>query len=172
MAQHLHLALTLAGYLGGLLVLVGYGLTSTGRLAASSPAAQAVNTLGAALMLANGVLLAAWASVGVNAAWIGIGLLTLLRTRAARRGPRGPVEELPAGAVPTQPAGTVDHDGAGNRADGWAEDWDVAAGQLADAPTPAPEDDHDSADAADEPAASWPATAPLPVLDASGRPLR
>lgn len=168
MAQHLHLALTLAGYLGGLLVLVGYGLTSTGRLPASSPAAQAVNTLGAALMLANGVLLAAWASVGVNAAWIGIGVLTLWRTRVALRGPRGPVEEIPAGTLPVQAATAAD---GVPEADSWAEDWDAAAVQLFDAPTPAPAQDREGA-ATVEPVAAWPATTPLPVLDASGRPLR
>lgn len=84
MAQHLHLALTLGGYLGGLLVLAGYGLTSTGRLAPSSAAAQAVNMTGALLMLANGVLLAAWASVGVNAAWVVIGVAAAWRARAGR----------------------------------------------------------------------------------------
>ncbi|NNH22178.1 CBU_0592 family membrane protein [Pseudokineococcus marinus] len=100
MAQHLHLALSLGGYLGGLLVLLGYGLTSTGRLSPSSPAAQAVNTTGALLLVANGVLLAAWASVGVNVAWI-----AMRRPAATRRPRRWSCPPSAAAARPTTPRG-------------------------------------------------------------------
>jgi len=144
-AQHLALALSLGGYLGGLLVLTGYALTTTGRLSATSPAAQAVNTAGALLLVANGVVLAAWPSVGVNLAWIAIGLAAAWRARADR----GPEASGAGGAgattVPAQRSGDLE------ALEVWPGDWDAAAEQLA---------------ASSEPArtTACPPTAPLPVL--------
>ncbi|MEJ5868623.1 hypothetical protein WDV85_12835 [Pseudokineococcus sp. 5B2Z-1] len=171
MAQHLHLALSLGGYLGGLLVLLGYGLTSTGRLAPSSPAAQAVNTTGALLLVANGVVLAAWASVGVNVAWIAIGAAAAWRARGARRAlaaTGGATAPAPV-VLPTQRCCGAADDAAAwpqdeRTQDAWPQDdWDAAAERLTA--------ECGALVGEDAAAATWPPTAPLPVLGADGRPL-
>ncbi|WP_299039478.1 hypothetical protein [uncultured Pseudokineococcus sp.] len=153
MAQHLDLALTLGGYLGGLLVLAGYALTSSGRLASTSPAAQAVSTTGALLLLANGVALAAWASVGVNAAWIAIGAVAVWRGRAGH-GAHADAGAAGSARVPVQRF----CDCADGAPEVWPGDWDAAAEHLATAAEPL---------AAASPAAATacPPTAPMPVLD-------
>lgn len=162
MAQHLHLAITLGGYLGGLLVLAGYALTSSGRLPVSSPAAQAVSTTGALLLVANGVALAAWPSVGVNLAWIAIGAAAVWRSRPGRTtSSAASTDAVDLAAVPS-PRSCAD---GGARV--WPGDWDAAAEQLT-AETAAGTARSGAPTAA---AAVVPPTAPLPVLGESGRPL-
>jgi len=149
-APHLLLALSLSGYLGGLLGLVAYGLVSSGRLSPTSVPAVATSSVGAVLMIASGVVVQAWPSVGVNAVWIVLGVAGARRARAAAR--TSAVAALPAAPAPSTPAPR------------WADDWDTAAEQLSTGavdvvPAPAGGD------------AAWTATRPLPVLDAAGRPV-
>ena len=150
-APHLLLALSLSGYLGGLLGLVSYGLVSSGRLSATSVPAVATSSVGAVLMIASGVVVQAWPSVGVNAVWIVLGVAGARRARAAARASVTATPAVPALPV-TAPAPAR-----------WADDWDTAAEQLSTGavdvvPAPAGGD------------AGWTATRPLPVLDAAGRP--
>ncbi len=150
-APHLLLALSLSGYLGGLLGLVAYGLVSSGRLSPTSVPAVATSSVGAVLMIASGVVVEAWPSVGVNAVWVVLGVAGARRARAAAR--TTAVDRTPAAPVDAAPA-----------APRWADDWDTAAEQLSTGavdvvPAPAGGD------------AAWTATRPLPVLDAAGRPV-
>ena len=78
-----------AGWTGAALVLLAYGLISTQWLEGHSFSYQALNMAGAFLLVVNSYYLGAYPSVGVNAAWIGIALLTLLRDWW-----RGPVKAL------------------------------------------------------------------------------
>jgi hypothetical membrane protein len=67
------------GFLGTFLVLGAYFLLSTGRISAASRQYQGINLLGAALLTLYGFLLAAWASIALNAIWGAIALVALLR---------------------------------------------------------------------------------------------
>lgn len=105
-AQHLHLAISLGGYLGAVLVLAGYAATTTGRFAATHAAVQVANTAGALLLVGNGVLQAAWPSVGLNLVWILIGLVAARRVNGmkdaqrADAAPRAGEAVTPAAAEP------------------------------------------------------------------------
>ena len=73
------------GFIGTFLVLGAYFLLSTGRIKAASLPYQGLNLIGAGLLTFYGVLLAAWASIALNAVWGLIAVLALVRvTRAVR----------------------------------------------------------------------------------------
>lgn len=67
------------GFVGTFLVLGAYFLLSTGRIKAASLQYQGINLLGAALLTVYGFMLAAWASIALNAIWGLIALVALLR---------------------------------------------------------------------------------------------
>ena len=67
------------GFLGTFLVLGAYFLLSTGRIKAASMQYQGLNLIGAALLTLYGFLLAAWASIALNAIWGLIAVVALLR---------------------------------------------------------------------------------------------
>lgn len=69
----------LTGFLGTFCVLGAYFLLSTGRIKAASLQYQGINLVGAALLTAYGFILAAWASIALNAVWGLIALVALLR---------------------------------------------------------------------------------------------
>lgn len=73
------LLIDIAGWTGVLLVLVAYALVSLKRVAGDSPAYQLLNLSGAALILFNSFVYGAYPSVGINIAWIGIAMFTLIR---------------------------------------------------------------------------------------------
>lgn len=65
------------GWTGAALVLIAYGLISIQWLAGNSFGYQALNVTGALLLVINSYYLGAYPSVGVNAAWVGIAIITL-----------------------------------------------------------------------------------------------
>ena len=65
------------GWIGALLVLVAYGLLSIEWMSGNSVSYQTLNVTGAILLVINSYYLRAYPSVGVNAAWVGIALITL-----------------------------------------------------------------------------------------------
>ena len=67
------------GWLGAALVLLAYALLSVRWMDGNSFSYQALNVTGAVMLVVNSYYLGAYPSVGVNAAWVGIALLTLLR---------------------------------------------------------------------------------------------
>ena len=67
------------GFIGTFLVLGAYFLLSTGRIKAASLQYQGLNLIGAALLTLYGFLLAAWASIALNAIWGLIAVVALLR---------------------------------------------------------------------------------------------
>ena len=71
----------IAGWVGVAALLVAYALVSTKRLAGDSAAYQLLNVFGSAVLIVNSYHYGAYPSVGVNVAWIGIGIYALTRKR-------------------------------------------------------------------------------------------
>lgn len=67
-----------------LLVLGAYFAVSSGRLKSASYGFQGMNLVGAAMLTAYSVVLAAWATVVLNAAWGVIALVALIRVVRSR----------------------------------------------------------------------------------------
>ncbi len=76
----------IAGWGGALLILVAYGLLTAGRIAAASPAYQAMNLAGAVGFIVNSGWNGAIPSAALNVIWAGIALVALIRLRR-RPGP-------------------------------------------------------------------------------------
>ena len=72
-------AMEIAGWVGAVLILAGYGLLSAGKLDAKSPAYQWLNVVGAMGFIANSAWHAAWPSAILNVIWVGIGVVALIR---------------------------------------------------------------------------------------------
>ena len=72
------------GFVGTFLVLGAYFMVSLGRISSASFAYQGINLFGAALLTVYGVLLAAWASIALNAVWGLIAFIALTRVVRAR----------------------------------------------------------------------------------------
>ena len=81
------IAVNLLGWVGVVALLSAYWLVSTQRTTGDSRMYQGMNLLGAMLVLANSSYYGAYPSVGVNAAWIAIGVYTLA-TRVQTSRPR------------------------------------------------------------------------------------
>ncbi|MBN1658639.1 MAG: hypothetical protein JXA93_09575 [Anaerolineae bacterium] len=79
-----NLAVDVLGWVGAAALLSAYGLVSTKRLDGDSVRYQGLNLAGAGLLIVNSLYYGAYPSVGVNAVWIGIGLLALWRVRRVR----------------------------------------------------------------------------------------
>ena len=75
----LDLLMEVAGWIGALLILAGYGLLSAGKLDAKSPAYQWFNVVGAIGFIANSSWNGAWPSAALNVIWVGIGAVALWR---------------------------------------------------------------------------------------------
>jgi len=75
----------LLGWTGVVLLLVAYGLVSSKRRSGDSLIYQSLNITGALLLIINSFYFGAYPSVGVNVAWVGIGLITLLNTLKKRK---------------------------------------------------------------------------------------
>lgn len=69
----------IAGWAGVLLLLAAYGLVSTGRTEGDSVPYQTLNLIGGALLIINSFHFGAYPSVGINVAWVGIGIYALVR---------------------------------------------------------------------------------------------
>jgi NADH:ubiquinone oxidoreductase subunit 6 (subunit J) len=75
------LLVTVVGWIGAALLLIAYGLTSTGRLAPQGVRFQALNLAGAAALTLNSGYHSAWPSAALNIVWIVIGAFALARGR-------------------------------------------------------------------------------------------
>jgi predicted membrane metal-binding protein len=71
------------GWSAGLVILVAYGLLSTGRLDGRSVAYQAMNVAGSAGFIVNSGWNGALPSATLNVVWLMIGVYTLWRKRVA-----------------------------------------------------------------------------------------
>jgi hypothetical protein len=80
----MRLLIEVIGWASAVLILVAYGLLSTGRLDGRSVTYQAMNVAGAAGFIVNSGWNGALPSAGLNVVWLMIGLYALLRKRAAR----------------------------------------------------------------------------------------
>jgi hypothetical protein len=85
------LLIEIGGWIGTAALLLAYGLVSTRRLDGDGVPYQALNLVGAVLVLINSFYHGAMPSVAVNVFWIAIGLFALsrvlLRRKAANRRP-------------------------------------------------------------------------------------
>lgn len=75
------LAIEAAGWIGAVLVLIGYGLASAGKLDARTPTFQWLNFGGAVGFVINSGWHGAVPSMVLNIIWGGIALFTLYRLR-------------------------------------------------------------------------------------------
>ncbi|MGZ4556595.1 MAG: CBU_0592 family membrane protein [Mycobacteriaceae bacterium] len=82
----LHFLVSLSGYLGAVLLLASFAASSAGHLSADSRRYHAANLIGGAALMISCIAQAAWPSVGVNVAWMGISLLTLAQAAVTRSG--------------------------------------------------------------------------------------
>lgn len=67
------------GWIGAALVLLAYGLLSIKWMEGDWLSYQALNAVGAIMLVINSYYLGAYPSVGVNTAWVGIAAITLFR---------------------------------------------------------------------------------------------
>lgn len=81
MGRAMEIAIEAAGWIGAVLVLIGYGLASAGRLEARTPAFQWLNFGGAVGFVINSGWHGAVPSMVLNILWAGIALFTLRRLR-------------------------------------------------------------------------------------------
>jgi hypothetical protein len=75
------LLIDVLGWSGAALLLLAYYLVSTGKVRGSSLRYQALNIVGSLLLGANALYYGALPSVGIDVAWIGIGVLALTHGR-------------------------------------------------------------------------------------------
>lgn len=69
------------GWLGAALLLLAYFLVSAGKVRGSSIRYQALNIVGSLSLGINAFYYGAMPSVGIDVAWIGIGVLALMQRR-------------------------------------------------------------------------------------------
>ena len=105
----------LAGWIGGVVMLVAYVLVSTRRTPSDGTAYQAMNVVGGLLLTVSAYHAGAFPNVGLNVFWIAAGVLTIgwnLRRRV-RDAETLREEELAAAveswATPVEPATTSSH---------------------------------------------------------------
>jgi len=73
------IAVEVVGWAGALLILTAYALVSTKRVSPDGVPYQALNIVGAAGFVVNGVAHGALPSAALNVVWIAIGVLVLAR---------------------------------------------------------------------------------------------
>ena len=69
------------GWVGALLLLAAYALVSMRKLEGDSLVYQLLNMLGGTFLIVNSFHYKAFPSVGVNVAWIGIAIYSMIRIR-------------------------------------------------------------------------------------------
>ena len=79
------LAVEVAGWVGAILILLGYLLVTTGKLTGKSPLYQWINVLGAAGFIVNGWWHDALPSTVLNVIWMLIGGVALWRIWVKRK---------------------------------------------------------------------------------------
>jgi len=73
------------GWIGTISYLIAYYLISTKKIEGDAVSYQLMNLLGGVLLTMNAIFHGAMPAVGVNAAWIGISILTLSRVKLSRK---------------------------------------------------------------------------------------
>jgi hypothetical protein len=81
------LLINILGWTGVALLLLAYALVSTRRVEGDSFTYQVLNIVGALLLIANSFYFGSYPSVGVNIAWIGIALYTLIKISRKQKMP-------------------------------------------------------------------------------------
>ena len=79
------LLIDVLGWVGTTLYLIAYSLVSVKKVEGDSLPYQAMNIVAGILLVVNTLYWKAYPSLGLNAAWIGIGLFTLGRKWAAQK---------------------------------------------------------------------------------------
>jgi len=77
----MQILIDILGWIGTLLYLVAYALVSMKKVEGDSGLYQGMNIVAGTLLIVNTLYWRAYPSLGLNAAWIGIALLTLWRKR-------------------------------------------------------------------------------------------
>lgn len=90
LASQVETLIEIVGWVAAALILLGYGLVTSGRITASSRAYHLLNIVGAIGFIINSGWNGAKPSVGLNVVWLGIGIFGLLRLRRKGTGPDGP----------------------------------------------------------------------------------
>jgi hypothetical protein len=76
-----NLLIDIIGWVGVASLLLAYALVSTRKVQGDSMTYQFLNMLGSALLIVNSFHYKAFPSVGVNIAWIGIAIYSMIRIR-------------------------------------------------------------------------------------------
>ena len=79
------IAVNVVGWLGMALLIGAYGLVTAGRITGPSLTFQLMNLFGGALLMVNSAYYSAWPSAALNAVWVVIGAVGLVRARLSRR---------------------------------------------------------------------------------------
>ena len=79
--------INILGWTGVALLLLAYALVSSKRCAGDSILYQSLNIIGALLLIINSFYFSAYPSVGVNVAWVGIAVFTLVKTARKQKAP-------------------------------------------------------------------------------------
>jgi len=74
----------IVGWVGVLLLLIAYAMVSAKKVEGDAVGYQALNLVGSGLLVVNSFHFGAYPSVGINVAWVGIGVYALSRRRVAR----------------------------------------------------------------------------------------
>jgi hypothetical protein len=77
-------AVEIVGWVGAVLILIAYGLLSSGKVDGRSRLYQGMNIVGAVGFVVNSGLNGAYPSAALNVVWIGIGVYALVRNSRAR----------------------------------------------------------------------------------------
>lgn len=75
----------IAGWLGSFLILTAYALLTTRRITSRSRIYQMLNILGSFLLLVNTIYHRAIPPASLNLVWMGIGIFSLIRSKAHER---------------------------------------------------------------------------------------
>jgi hypothetical protein len=67
------------GWIGAALLLTGYALVSSSRMAGGGPAYQIVNLAGSVSLMVNSAYSSPWPSAGLNLVWAAIGIVALVK---------------------------------------------------------------------------------------------
>ena len=80
----MQILIDMLGWIGTVLYLIAYALVSLKKVEGDSLLYQGLNILAGVLLITNSFYWKAYPSVGLNIAWIGIGLFALGRRRFSR----------------------------------------------------------------------------------------
>lgn len=75
------IAVNVVGWAGMALLISAYGLVTAGRLTGPSLTFQLMNLFGGGFLMLNSAYYSAWPSAALNAVWVVIGVVGLVRAR-------------------------------------------------------------------------------------------